>query len=937
MSPPIVAFDLETTGLDPNRDAIIEIGAVKFVDKKIIDEFSTLINPGRRIPREITQLTGITNSMVYQAPAIDEVLEELRLFVGNLPVLGHNIRFDLSFIQKQNIMLHNDPLDTYEMAAVLLPNAGRYRLGSLGEALGIPLPATHRALDDARVTHRVYIELLNNALTLPISVLAEIVRQSDKIPEWNGFGLFYDALSARSKETVGGKQTRIKASGPLFEKISDTAEAPLQPVIPPKPLDDDVVAGILEHGGEFSKYFQSYEYRPEQVEMLRNVTHALTDSQHLLIEAGTGIGKSFAYLIPAALWAIKNQTRVLISTNTINLQDQLITKDIPDLKDALKLDLRSVVLKGRNNYLCPRRLTGLRRRGPRTVEEMRILGKILVWVQDSSTGDRGEINLNGPAEREVWSRLSAADDSCSAEMCVKRTGGTCPFYLAKKSAQNAHLIIVNHALLLADMATGNRVLPEYDYVILDEAHHLEAATTNALSFRISQNDLVRILREIGNSKSGVISRILKLAEGILSPGDLAMVSRICEQSINISFQLESLYRNFFTTVDQFLYEIRDGRSMGTYAQQQRIVPSTRLQPAWMDVEVAWENTHNAQQSLLSHFENIIKILTGLIDSNYDELDAIEDIHGNISMIYFQLFEADKNLDALVFSPNPDMIYWTELKPTSRSVTMHAAPLHIGDLMEKHLWHQKESIILTSATLTTNGEFDYIRGRLNALDAYDLALGSPYDFENSSLLYLVDNIPEPGDRQGHQRAVEQSLLNLCKATDGRTLALFTSYSQLRQTSSRISGPLSDDGIQVYEQGEGASPHSLLENFRSSDKAVLLGTRSFWEGVDIPGDALSVLVIVKLPFDVPSDPIVSARAETFEDPFYQYAIPEAILRFRQGFGRLIRSHSDRGIVVVLDRRVLTKQYGRMFIDSLPNCSIKQGSIQNLPEEAIRWLNL
>jgi DNA polymerase-3 subunit epsilon/ATP-dependent DNA helicase DinG len=258
-------------------------------------------------------------------------------------------------------------------------------------------------------------------------------------------------------------------------------------------------------------------------------------------------------------------------------------------------------------------------------------------------------------------------------------------------------------------------------------------------------------------------------------------------------------------------------------------------------------------------------------------------------------------------------------------------------MQRYLWHEKSSVILTSATLTTTGEFDYLRGRLSAQDAYELSLGSPFDFETSTLLYLINDIPEPSDRHGHQRGVETGLIRLCRATGGRTLALFTSYEQLKRTSQAIAPILARDDILVYEQGEGASPHTLLETFRSTERAVLLGTRAFWEGVDVPGEALSVLAIIKLPFDVPSDPIVAARSETFEDPFSEYSLPEAILRFRQGFGRLIRTQYDRGVVAIFDRRILSKRYGRMFLDSLPPCTIKAGSVADLPRAAAQWLNL
>jgi len=243
--------------------------------------------------------------------------------------------------------------------------------------------------------------------------------------------------------------------------------------------------------------------------------------------------------------------------------------------------------------------------------------------------------------------------------------------------------------------------------------------------------------------------------------------------------------------------------------------------------------------------------------------------------------------------------------------------------------------MTSATLTTAGEFDFIRRRLSADDANDLALGSPFDFESSTLLYLVDDIPEPNTGQPYLRALEQSLLALCRATLGRALVLFTSYRQLRRAARAITAPLAADDILVYEQGEGASRHALLETFRTTDQAVLLGTRSFWEGVDVPGKALSVLAIARLPFDVPNDPIIAARSETYESPFGEFMVPEAILRFRQGFGRLIRTKSDRGIAVIYDRRVLSKRYGRAFIDSLPRCTVRQGPMHELPAAAARWL--
>jgi ATP-dependent DNA helicase DinG len=294
------------------------------------------------------------------------------------------------------------------------------------------------------------------------------------------------------------------------------------------------------------------------------------------------------------------------------------------------------------------------------------------------------------------------------------------------------------------------------------------------------------------------------------------------------------------------------------------------------------------------------------------------------------------LNGLVSVPESDRIYWAELAPNGYRLSLQAAPLHIGSLMEQHMWNQKSSIIVTSATLTTAGDFGYLRGRLNANDADELAVGSPFDYENSALLYLVNDFPEPSEADRFQGEVNSAVIRLCKATNGRMLVLFTSYAQLRKTSQSIGPALAGSGIEVFEQGEGASATTLLENFRTAEKAVLLGTRAFWEGVDIPGESLSVVVIVKLPFDVPSDPIIAARSETFEDPFNEYQIPEAILKFRQGFGRLIRTQSDRGVVVVLDKRILSKKYGKYFIESIPKCKMIIGSVVDLPKTAEKWLN-
>jgi DNA polymerase-3 subunit epsilon/ATP-dependent DNA helicase DinG len=564
---------------------------------------------------------------------------------------------------------------------------------------------------------------------------------------------------------------------------------------------------------------------------------------------------------------------------------------------------------------------------------MRVLAKVMVWLYEGGQGDRNEINLNGPIERDIWNRLSAEDEGCKADVCVSRTGGNCPFYLARQAAQSAHLVIVNHALLLADVATGNRVLPDYDYLIIDEGHHIETATTSALSFRVTQGDIIRLLRELGGTSSGVLGQLLTLLKDILSPSDFAAFNNAVSRATDLAFRLDHDMKQFFRALAFFLDEQRNGRPVGPYGQQERIVPSTRTLPGWGEVEIHWDPADETMRLLLTLVADVYKSAASLEDGLPEE---VEDVLSSLGTVHQRLTEAEFNLANMVSKPSNDRIYWAEYPPNNSSLALEVAPLHIGPLMEQHLWHEKASVILTSATLTTNGDFDYLRERLFADEADELALGSPFDYETAAMLYLPNDIPEPNDGYNYQRSVEQTLIQLSKATGGRLLCLFTSYVQLKKTSQSIAPALAEAGIQVYEQGEGASPNTLLETFREADRAILLGTRAFWEGVDIPGDALSVLVITRLPFDVPSDPIVAARSETFEDPFNEYQLPEAILRFRQGFGRLIRTQFDRGIVVILDKRIITKRYGKMFIQSLPVCTVKVASVHDLPAQAARWLN-
>jgi DNA polymerase-3 subunit epsilon/ATP-dependent DNA helicase DinG len=927
-----VALDLETTGLDATRDAIIEVGAIKFRADEVLDTFSTFVRPGRPIPSLVTELTGIRDEDVIDAPNLHDVLPRLGRFVGQSPIIGHNVAFDLGFLRRHSQPFDNESLDTFELAGVLLPHAERYSLTALSSMLGIELENAHRALDDAQATYRLFRELFRRAMGLPPQTLEDIARLGEQAG-WKAARFFREALEQAARHPPE-RRARPDAApkGPLF---AAQKARPLQPAAERTALDVDQLAAFLDEGGAFESHFPGYEHRPQQVAMLRGVARALNHGDHLLVEAPTGVGKSLAYLIPAVCWAVQNGERVVVSTNTINLQEQLYRKDLVDLEHVLPFDFHAAVLKGRSHYLCPARLQAARRRRPNSPDKARVLAKILVWWPETEDGDGDALFLPNPVERAIWWQFSAENEGCNLEQCRHFHAGECYFYRARRAADSAHLIIVNHALLLADVAVQNRALPEYNYLIVDEAHHLEAATTGGLRFETDRVHLRRLLLEAGTMEQG--GRVTGLLAEVIGRCQKAQLSLEVMSQIELFVGKIGLAAGramrqlglFFDALDEFVAEHQQGRR-SQYAFRLRVTSGLRVQPAWESVEIAWDDANAPLTAVVDG----LKRMSGGLDDLSDFISDAEDLQAQMLGVARQLGEAVTQVGQMISQPDSSLIYWLESSASGDRLRMHAVPLHVGPLVEEHLFHKKESVVLTSATLRTGDTFDFLRERLNAWDADELAVGSPFDYENSTLVYLVDDIPEP-NQQGYQKAVEQGMTALFRATEGRALALFTSYSQLRTTLQAIKAPLGQAGITVQAQGQGISREQLLENFRAGERRVLLGTRSFWEGVDVPGEALSCLAIAKLPFNVPSDPVFAARSETFEQPFVEYALPGTILRFLQGFGRLIRTRSDRGVVVVFDKRLLTKSYGSLFLESLPDPTIQRGSLALLPRTAAEWI--
>lgn len=953
MPPIFAALDLETTGLDPETDAIIEIGVVKFRGETVLDTWSTLVRPERPIPPAVVELTGIRPEEAAQAPPLRAVLPRLRAIVGDAILVGHSIDQDLAFLRRHGLFLDHEALDTYELAAILVPYAGGHGLATLAHDLGIPVGTVHRALEDARLTHRLFLALFERACQLPEPILEEIVRHAARLP-WPPRRFFEEALRTvqrgRFTDQSIGAQLRAKglASPEAYLTPPPVWTRPLRPRPNPQPLDPEALGRLLEPGGALSRIFPEYEHRPQQVTMLRAIAEAFNEGKHWIIEAGTGVGKSLAYLIPAALWAMRNGERVVISTNTINLQEQLLQKDIPVLQRLLSeagladgAALRVALLKGRSHYLCPARLLQLRHAGPSTVEEMRVLAKILVWLPFTQTGDGDELYLPTPVERALWTRLSADNEACTAEVCAAWGEGGCFLHRARKAAEAAHLIIVNHALLFADATAQNMVLPEHRYLIIDEAHHLEEAATKQLTVEIDRFRLWRLLQEVAGPRDhregGLVGMLMALGRS-LPPAlrnTLAGMTRRLKDAAEGARSGVDLLINAFTA---FLEET--AQDSGEYARKVLLTGVQRRRPAWAAVEQAWELLAARWAAVQEALRAIRTALTELLDHGFTE---VEEPLGLANSLSHDFEKIRQTLEAAIRNPSPDTVYWLEGAQGDGDwsrVGLYAAPLTVGPLVRRHLLEPKRCVIMTSATLRTvdrerqEPSFEYLKDRLGAWEMEELALDSPFDYRRNALLYLVTDIPEPG-QAGYQRAVEQAVMEVAQAIGGRTMVLFTAYAPLRRAARALAAPLAKLGIRVYEQGDGSSRRQLVERFRSAERAVLLGTRSLWEGVDIPGEALSCLVIAKLPFEVPDEPIFAARGAQYRDPFLDYAVPEAVLRFRQGFGRLIRSRSDRGVVLILDRRILSRTYGAWFLKALPPCTVHRGPLAEIGPAVKAWL--
>ncbi len=656
---------------------------------------------------------------------------------------------------------------------------------------------------------------------------------------------------------------------------------------------------IFESNGEIARHLDNYEVRPQQIQMAEAVEDAISGSQNLIVEAGTGVGKSLAYLVPFILWAISENKRVVISTYTKALQNQLFVKDLPFLSRALDIDFRYTICMGSENYVCLRKA----RRGSggdlfETKKKARHAEKISKWLRETETGLLTDMDF--VPERSVWSRFSRDSVICKGKNC--RYKSECFHRRVRRQQTESHILVTNHALLFSDIASEARVLPEFHGLVLDEAHTLEDVAT----------------RHFGKELSSV--GIQYLTEGIsklisIDPAKAILNGNVYWEAVSeVKSSLSGLKvcsMNFFEKVLTVL-----GDQGGTRQFEAEDFSAVEMRASLE--EVARD---------LMELSNSIKKDQSDDESN----EGTEDARAYAERARRMAEAADLIFD----NADESYVYWADVRKRKdkASYYFYSAPIDISCQMREYLFERINPVVLTSATLSSSngaGGFSFIQNRLGLEDFLELSLDSPFDYDNNVLTYLPRGIADPNTKfSTFKKQVQDHIESMYDIMGGRIFALFTSYDMLNTVADGIAGERPE--INILKQGD-LPRYVLLDVFKKNKESVLLGTTTFWQGVDVPGEALECVIITKLPFSVPSDPINASRIKAIRDlgenPFNEYQIPQAVIMFKQGFGRLIRSHSDRGVVVVLDPRIQTRFYGKRFIAALPKCR-QTGNIQDVKD--------
>lgn len=914
-------LDVETTGLNCHLDEVIEIAIILSSKGSTGERFTSLVKPQGSVPRQVSFLTGITDEMLKDAPPAAELRGKVKALLEKKVIVAHNAPFDLGFVQAMlGEPLTNKWIDTIDLAKILFPNLSSYSLRYLIRHFNLETCPNHRAFADTEALEKLFVYLKEQAWALSLQEVHSIYYFLQD--EEKGLAHFFaEILKAKIKNYD------FAAPLPLRSKAQPKENGGRKARKPEVSWSPEELLAMFRPGGAIAQGFASYQERPAQLQMLRAVAKAFTQQRYLLVEAGTGVGKSLAYLVPALAWAVSRQEKVVVATHTIALQEQLWRSDIAFLEKTLPFSFKAAVLKGRGNYFCLYKWKNLKESGTDfSWSEKVLLARLAYWLEKEATGDRDTINLRG-WEKDVFNQLVSTKETCWGAQCP--FAADCFYQNAREKAQEADLVIINHSLLLSDVKIGAAFLPEYHYLIVDEAHHLEEEGTKQFTESFS---LLDFQKRIGH--------LLKKKEGIYKPG----LAYIWKHYVGLPKELAGEIKELLGAMEKGAQTLlaRTEEILQAFAGQ----PSETMRVSAETRREAWfENLTVLFDNLLLHAEDLAAMLSRLANRLSEDCsesgweNALKELR-----IYFGELKADVELVQRFFHSCEDTtVYWLEFGEKRQELLLNLSPLNIAHLFREQLFADKETVVLTSATLSIAEDFCFLSEQLGLDEELvdSLQIPSPFYYDEQSLLVIDNSLPDPArtSEEAYNLALQEALYAVLQATGGRTLVLFTSHKQLQSMYNYLKEPLQEKGWEIYADGINGQRSTLLAELKNNPSAIVFGANTYWEGIDLPGSFLTSVVMIRLPFWPPSMPTVEARIEAMakegKNGFYHYSLPQAVLRFRQGYGRLIRTINDWGVVVVMDNRLLKKRYGKVFLNSLPQQSYVCGNTEEIVEKIKEWL--
>ncbi|MBP1999579.1 ATP-dependent DNA helicase DinG [Paenibacillus shirakamiensis] len=943
-------LDFETTG-NQSSDEIIQVGlAIIDHDLTINKVYSSYVKPGLSIPPFITQLTGITEEDVASAPVLDEMMVELVPLLDDVVLVGHNVAFDFNFLQSAldrsgYLPFTGRILDTMDFLKIMFPSLPSYQLSLVSGEFGLQHDRPHQADSDALATALIFLKCLEEIDALP---LLGLQRLSDLFAgEDSDLGWFFDAALEEAEKKADQSIEGFTYYRQFALKTEDWMDImPARSIEDENPLKDLNFEQFMDQVRlNLSAKLSHYEEREAQNMMQTEVMKAFDEDKHLLIEAGTGTGKSLGYLLPSIYHSVKSEEKVMISTHTINLQEQLRERDIPLLTEVVPFPFRAAIFKGRQHYLCLRKFEHkINKRdfsSPR--EDVLTAAQMIVWLTQTETGDDEELN-QGNKGLEFWETVASESDSCLGRSCPWFR--KCYYHKAKHEAGIADVVITNHSKLFTDVKAGHQLLPSYERLVIDEAHHLEEVAGKHLGMNMKYFTVVHTLTRLyKDSRTGQLSNLRMQLQS--SPSEKAqewvsVIDSIIPDLIEV--------KEHWDRLSDLLFALMPERSDAAPGDPGQFV--LRLHPTKKPKN--WEDLTDQENVIFMTLGTIIRKGERMLNELKDDDGGFgsESLMTDLSGLFKDLASERDHIRMFMKLENEDTVYWIEGNGhyRSRSLQIFAVPVEVSEQLKAYFFDKKKSVVMTSATLAVDKSFQYMIEQLGLKEAFEQdrvltsLLPSPFNYREQALLVIPRDFPSVKGSVGDDHFVNtlvQSLGNAAIATHGRMLVLFTSYRMLKQVYEPLKDMLSANGITVIGQGvDSGNRTKLTRRFQSQQASVLLGTNSFWEGVDIPGDALTSLAIVRLPFQPPNHPLIEAKSEKLQqqkkNPFMKLSVPQAVIRFKQGFGRLVRSSQDRGIVIVYDTRILDSYYGKYFLYSLPGPKMEHMPTEQMVPRISEWLS-